>query len=69
MRKYPPLEEGSHTLELTCPVCKEQFKVGDEVTLMGLWPADKEEALAAQQGRSYTVEARVLHWECRGNQE
>lgn len=67
MRKFPGLKEDHPLVGDECPVCNEKFKAGDEVTLQTLWPADKEQAKRAQDGRPYTAQAQPVHWTCRGD--
>jgi hypothetical protein len=64
MRKFPPLMEGHWLVKETCPICTKRFSVGDETTLVPLYPADEENQAKAIAGRPYTAVAKLVHWTC-----
>lgn len=69
MRKYPGLQADHWALHERCPRCRQQFKAGDETTLIPLAPDDPKNAAKMRAGRPYTTPATLVHWDCATPQE
>lgn len=70
LRKFEPLPLHSPVVGTPCQACHEDFKVGDEVTLVSLGPgSDPEQRQKARQGRYYTGVGVAVHWACATGEE
>jgi len=65
LRKFDPLKADHPVIGKPCPVCEEVFKEADEIALIATYPADRDEARKAREGKAYNSRAEIVHWDCR----
>jgi hypothetical protein len=62
--KFGPKVEGHPSIGDLCPFCDVAFKAGDITTLVGLFPANTDEAESMFKGESFNMEGVEVHYGC-----